>query len=763
MRYTGAMPAGESDDRKFHGEEAERPALILGRTSHRVFDPVPPRAIEQPDFPFERLSELAELESWRKEIHRPIYHVHKWWAQRLGSVFRGALIGAATTDGADVETAFRSPVRLDGHVVFDPFAGSGTIVGEAHKLGARAVGIDINPVAIRAIRTALGPLERKPLDAAFQTLREEVETSMRGLHATTDAAGRPAEALYWFWVKQLPCPACSKPVDLFATRIFAQHAYVKKHPTVRASCPGCGDVVTCLHSDQETTCPTCNLHFNPRRGPVDRATATCPHCQHGFRMVDAARAYGQPPPHRLYAKLIVGENGNKAYLKPTEADLAAYAEAEATLEREAPLLPQLPIEPGHNTRQILAYNYRYWRDVFNARQLLGLGRLAAAIRKLPDSWETRALGILFSGTLEFNNLFATYKGEGTGAVRHMFAHHILKPERRPIEANPWGTDKSSGAFATLYKRRLLRALEYRAAPFEVLPSLADPKKGEKIFGLSLPIGGPLVSEWPKGGLPERGIMLSPRDARDSGLPARSVDLVVTDPPYFDNVHYSELADFFEAWTPVWSAETSTSTRQPGEVQDVDAVRFSDKLRGVLTECVRVMKDDGLLVMSYHHAREEGWLAIGRALLGAGLTVTEAHPVKAELSRATPKARAKAPIDIDVLIVARKATADDRRQLTAARALSVAADRAARRAERYRRRVRPLSAGDARVLLSAQLLVSLSPGRSPDALEEALRWTEPQMAPLVRALLEARPLPDPGDGPMEQLTLFPASANRSAPD
>ena len=52
------------------------------------------RLIETDAFPFEFLSQLAERESWRKEIHRPIYHVHKWWAKRLGSVFRGILLGA---------------------------------------------------------------------------------------------------------------------------------------------------------------------------------------------------------------------------------------------------------------------------------------------------------------------------------------------------------------------------------------------------------------------------------------------------------------------------------------------------------------------------------------------------------------------------------------------------------------------------------------------------------------------------------------------
>jgi len=110
------------------------------------------RAIEHSDFPFERLSDIAELESWRKEIHRPIYHVHKWWAQRLGSVFRAIILGTFAPSGADLLDLFYSPVRLPGAVIFDPFMGSGTTIGEALKLGTRAIGFDINPVAHFLVR-----------------------------------------------------------------------------------------------------------------------------------------------------------------------------------------------------------------------------------------------------------------------------------------------------------------------------------------------------------------------------------------------------------------------------------------------------------------------------------------------------------------------------------------------------------------------------------------------------------------------------------
>src|SRR6266568_1252057 len=119
--------------------------------------------IESDSFPFDFLSQIGERESWRKEIHRPIYHVHKWWAKRLGSVFRGILLGSCLGEKADLRQAFYNTHRFDEVTVFDPFMGSGTTVGEAHKLGLTALGRDINPVAVEAVRVALGPMEREGL------------------------------------------------------------------------------------------------------------------------------------------------------------------------------------------------------------------------------------------------------------------------------------------------------------------------------------------------------------------------------------------------------------------------------------------------------------------------------------------------------------------------------------------------------------------------------------------------------------------------
>jgi putative DNA methylase len=292
-------------------------------------------------------------------------------------------------------------------------------------------------------------------------------------------------------------------------------------------------------------------------------------------------------------------------------------------------------------------------------------------------------------------MFASYKGEGTGAIRHMFAHHILKPERVPIEGNVWGTSKSSGSFSTLFKSRLMRAIEYHAAPFELeIERTNGSNKGKRVFGGSAPFSGRVETKWPPAPKPEsRAIHLSCGSSASTGLPNASVDLVVTDPPFFDNVHYSELADFFFAWQqlgpgsllktgtvpfgqvvsprqtdtadkecPLFQQAAqlqpgrSATTRSRAEVQDSDAARFSQKLRGVLAECHRVLKDEGLLVFTYHHSRDEGWTSLAESILGAGFAVVNSQPVKAEMSVATPKFLAREPIQLDIILVCRKIVA-----------------------------------------------------------------------------------------------------------
>ncbi len=683
----------------------------------------PRRLIESDDFPIEFVSELAEMESWRKEVHRPIYHIHKWWANRLGSVFRAILLGSELPETEKLEKAFYRKHDFADVIVFDPFMGSGTTIGEAHKLGFTALGRDINPVACESVRVSLGPLDRDALLHAFAQLSSSVGEKIRALYRTADREGHVCDALYYFWVKTLPCPSCSQRVDLFPSYIFARNAYPDRKPGVRVCCPRCGEILSAVVKDTQLDCPRCRLVFNPQKGPATGASASCPHCHRVFITAKTAKLLGRPPEHRLFAKLVLNGFGKKTYLPTTPDDERAYHRcSEALVGSELPL-PKLKLAAGYNTRQVLNYAYRSWRDFFNDRQLLALGWLHEAILGLPDDAVRAAMLTTFSGTLEFNNMFASYKGEGTGAIRHMFAHHILKPERVPIEGNVWGTSKSSGSFSTLFRSRLLRAIEYRTAPFELaVERINRHNESKRIYGASPPFGGSVSTDWPPQKTTPRTVYLSCGNSAATGLAANSVDLVVTDPPFFDNVHYSELADFFFAWQqlePSPFTQSRHSTRHPAEVQDVSADQFAAKLRSVFQECCRILREDGLMAFTYHHSRSEGWLSLADAVLSAGFSVLNCHPVKSEMSVAAPKAQAKEPIQIDVVLICRKKALDPRSKTSAAGAFSKAVNRAVIKAKRLKRVGIDLSRSDKRVILIGQFLTEICAGREAGEVSNAV--------------------------------------------
>ena len=150
------------------------------------------------------------------------------------------------------------------------------------------------------------------------------------------------------------------------------------------------------------------------------------------------------------------------------------------------------------------------------------------------------------------------------------------------------------------------------------------------------------------------------------------------------------------------SDARTTTRSPLEVQDADADRFAAKLQGVFRECHRILKDDGLLVFTYHHSRDEGWTALADAVLGAGFTVVNSQPVKAEMSVATPKSQAKEPIQLDIIIVCRKQAIADTGRPTVAQAM----ESATTKLERLRAAGFELSRNDRKIVIFGQLLTTI---------------------------------------------------------
>lgn len=676
------------------------------------------------DFPISEISQIAQHESWRKEVNRPIYHIHKWWATRLGSVFRAITLAALSPSHYPVWQRFYECHNLAGKIVLDPFMGSGTTLGEAIKLGAKAIGCDINPVSTFLVRQALTRVSEGELRQAFNYLKQGVASEIQQYYQTYDLlTGQAIPVLYFFWVKIVHTPD-GEDVPLFDNYIFSKDAYPKKKPKAQIICPNCWAVIEDRYDAVNLDCVTCGYNFNPQNGPA-KGQYVVTKQGNRYRIKDLIITNSNPPTHRLYALLALRPNGDKVYLSIKPEDLELYKKAERRFETEDLPLPTLAVRPGYNTNQARGYNYFYWRDFFNARQLLCLGLLLRAILKIENQTIQEQMLCLFSSTLEFNNLFCSFKGEGTGAVRHMFSNHILKPERTPLENSVWGITKSSGTFSTLFESRLIRAKRYLDQPFEISLQKSffnNCNNAQKIIA-SDPVNTDIVSTWSGFIEGDKKTLILNGDSSHLSIPDKSIDAIITDPPYFDFVHYSELSDFFFAWlSPViknrysWFGQEDSSNK--GEVQHKDPRIFANQISCVFIESNRVLKDDGILVFSFHHSRSEGWAAIYEALINAGFSVVAAYPVHAELRTARPKSATKNPITLDAVLVCRKLNL----QSSSIIDMQAVIRRTLKLTEKLKTENSDISIADMFVIAASQLLVEFSGKKMTfDEIEVQLKY------------------------------------------
>src|SRR5258705_12631179 len=187
-------------------------------------------------FPSVAVSRLALCEGNAK---KPVYMMHKWWARRLGVVFRMLLIRHAAGEELDEDELwmrFYSAHALSPDFkVMDPFLGGGTTLVEAAKQGASCVGIDIDPVACFITELELRPPNPSAVRERFGQIEAEIGEDLLGFYRNR-VNGADVDVVYYFWVDQVTCSTCGTEGDAHPTYQLA-HDVVRKVQTV--VCPGC--------------------------------------------------------------------------------------------------------------------------------------------------------------------------------------------------------------------------------------------------------------------------------------------------------------------------------------------------------------------------------------------------------------------------------------------------------------------------------------------------------------------------------------------
>jgi adenine-specific DNA methylase len=241
----------------------------------------------------------------------------------------------------------------------------------------------------------------------------------------------------------------------------------------------------------------------------------------------------------------------------------------------------------------------------------------------------------------------------------LFTHHAYPVTTRPVENNVWGTANGAGSFFQVYKRTK-KALLFSKKPFEKV------KINDSIESIYLPsekINVELSSDFNELKEKEQSGMLLCQDSRIlHQIPSASIDAVITDPPYFNNINYSELSNFFYIWLRLLLQE-EYSYFKPEFVPHLEeivedshagktALNFEEGITEVFKECNRVLSKEGTLTFTYHHSSVKGWKAIFNAISSSNFAVKGVFPVRSE-TKFNPHIRNKKAISFDAIIHASK--------------------------------------------------------------------------------------------------------------
>ncbi|MBN1875103.1 MAG: DUF1156 domain-containing protein, partial [Anaerolineae bacterium] len=589
--------------------------------------------------------------------------------------------------------------------VLDPFAGGGAIPLEAMRLGCEATAVDINPVAWFLLKCTLeypqklagktrplpdfvledrGFMEDffkkararsgKDLDAALRDFFPDVEASMRlpGMGATTDVNadvawhvrawgnwvleraranleryyptvdGKPTVA--YLWARTVTCKNCRATVPLLKTTWLAKKA--NKRVVLELTT----DDTDFTENEEKSVQSVQSVVFSVRElakgekvgkgvgeGTMSRAGATCPCCGAIMTMEDI-RTEGQAG--RLgtvmTAVVVNGEKG-KEYRLPTDEERRMADEAAAALDAVFADIPfGIPDEPtpagggsgAGRAFSVQGYGLMHWRDLFTPRQMLALGTFVKHSRTVHDAmyyqnypaeWVEAITAYLAVVMDRFANYMSTVCiwEPVAGEIKQTFLRFALPITWDFSEANPLvSLDRFyAGAISNVVR---------------VLDNILPP-----------------MSEVPEPILVNQSSVIAKHNSE--------FDLILTDPPYYDAIPYSDLMDFFHIWlrrvlyglspeidavfnlplSPKWDHNAND-----GELID-DASRFegdSEKSKfayelgmfRVFESCYRVLKSDGRLGIVFANKQPDAWETLVSAVIRSGFVVTASWPIMTEM-------------------------------------------------------------------------------------------------------------------------------------
>jgi putative DNA methylase len=621
------------------------------------------------------ISKLAQDETGKRQYYRPVYSLHKWWARRPGALFRLLILLANQPDqklfnlngngSLSSSSEYFQHHDLQHVIILDPFMGGGTTLVEANRLGAKVIGCDLNPVSYWIVRESLKPIDLKKLEYYYKKLEKIAGEKIKALYKTRcQQCYTECDSLYTFWVRYVTCPHCKEPAYLFKRSLLNEGLSRNKAPSrtnpATAFCPKCF-TLNVWHGSGESSCSVCGHHFDPQQGTYDQGYYSCFHCNRNHISLLKSLENGQKLHERLVAiEYLCSCNHVRTYKSPDAEDLARITCIEGTVKTlwEKLIHPTQKILEGTSSVRWLNHNYRYYYEVFNARQLLAFHFLIEGVKTIPEEEYRNAFFTIFSNSLEYNNMMTPYNYPHR-KLHHLFNYHAMPLTTTPVENAVWGIgSEGAGTFVNCY-HRYMKAKKYCQAPFD---KFKDSKgKVYTILSKHEKIEAQFVSSFQEAiETPRSAFLLCGDSSKLSSIPNKSVDFVITDPPYFDSIHYSELSNFFYVWLrSLVNHEYFSKEQVPTDAEaivnqgmDKGEKEYQALLSGVFKESERVLKDHGKLLFTFHHTKWRAWWTVLQALTESDFRVVESFPVMSEY-KVNPHIRNKQSLDMDLVLICQK--------------------------------------------------------------------------------------------------------------
>jgi len=551
--------------------------------------------------------------------------------------------------------------------VLDPFAGGGAIPLEALRLGCETYAGEYNPVAVLILKCTLeypqkyGKSKKINVKSGIIETEREINPLLEDVKKWGNWVLKEAKKeigkfypkddgsipVGYIWARTIPCqnPSCNAEIPLMRQFWLAKKSNKKValRPFIKN-----GKVEFEIVK---------NPNFDPAKGTVSRAVAKCLVCGSTIdanttrKLFQEGKAGQRMVAVVLHLPASAGQAGHpnrqgKTYRIATEQDLEIYREAEKYLQEKRKKLmdewgidpvPDEPLPPKETLGfRVQRYGILKWGDLFNSRQKLALITFTEKVRlahkkMIEEGYDEEYakavvgyLGLVLDKVLGKCNSLARWNNISE-KIEYVFSRQALPMLWDYAESNLFS--ESAGSWK-----------EYTAYTLEAI----------KHISFSIPA---TVTQFSATSLP---------------YPNNFFDAVFTDPPYYDNVPYSYLSDFFYVWlkrtigdlypdlfsTPLTPKSREIVAYTHNKSWEEAKSYFEENLKKSFQEIYRVLKPNGIITIVYTHKSTSGWEVLINSLLDSGLVITASWPIHTEM-KARLRAKESAALASSIYFVARK--------------------------------------------------------------------------------------------------------------